>query len=89
MLRSRLTRPLDERRRPHRRADDATGNGASAQEAPERARAERDARSALERARTAGGPNDRACYTCSCGYVFEAPVSTNVSCPHCGGGQAW
>jgi hypothetical protein len=37
----------------------------------------------------AGGPQDRAAYTCSCGYAFEAPVSTTVGCPHCGGTQAW
>ena len=32
---------------------------------------------------------DQAVYTCQCGYVFEAPVSTSVGCPHCGGTQAW
>jgi hypothetical protein len=37
-----------------------------------------------------GGPSqDRALYTCNCGYVFEAQVSTSVGCPHCGGKQAW
>jgi rubrerythrin len=41
------------------------------------------------RLRASGGPKDRATYTCSCGYVFEADVSTSVTCPHCGGGQAW
>lgn len=41
------------------------------------------------RERAAGGPQDLAAYTCSCGYVFEAPVSTTVGCPHCGGTQAW
>ena len=41
------------------------------------------------RAREAGGPDDRATYTCACGYVFEADVSTSVACPHCGTGQAW
>ena len=41
------------------------------------------------RAREAGGPEDRAMYTCSCGYVFQAEVSTSVACPHCGMGQAW
>jgi hypothetical protein len=41
------------------------------------------------RAREAGGPEDRAMYTCSCGYVFQAEVSTSVACPHCGAGQAW
>jgi hypothetical protein len=28
-------------------------------------------------------------YTCSCGYVFGAPVVTSVACPHCGTAQAW
>jgi predicted Zn-ribbon and HTH transcriptional regulator len=28
-------------------------------------------------------------YTCTCGYVFQAKVSTSVACPHCGAGQAW
>ena len=41
------------------------------------------------RSREAGGPQDRACYSCECGYVFSALVSTSVSCPHCGQGQAW
>jgi hypothetical protein len=41
------------------------------------------------RERAAGGPEDRAAYRCSCGCVFEAPVSTTVGCPHCGGTQAW
>jgi hypothetical protein len=33
--------------------------------------------------------NDHAVYNCHCGMVFEAPVSTSVGCPHCGGTQAW
>jgi hypothetical protein len=41
------------------------------------------------RMRESGGPDDRAMYTCSCGYVFEADVTTSVMCPHCGTGQAW
>lgn len=41
------------------------------------------------RERDSGGPQDRAAYRCSCGYVFEAAVSTTVGCPHCGGTQAW
>jgi hypothetical protein len=37
-----------------------------------------------------GGPSlDTALYNCHCGYVFHAPVSTSVGCPHCGGTQAW
>ena len=39
--------------------------------------------------REAGGPDDRAVYTCLCGYLFEAPVTASVTCPHCGVGQAW
>jgi hypothetical protein len=45
--------------------------------------------SAAERVREAGGPLDRAAYSCQCGYQFSAPVSTTVHCPHCGTGQAW
>ncbi|MFL5843408.1 MAG: hypothetical protein ACJ762_01865 [Solirubrobacteraceae bacterium] len=41
------------------------------------------------RARESGGPIDNAQYSCSCGYVFQAAVSTSVACPHCGTGQAW
>lgn len=41
------------------------------------------------RERAAGGPEDLAAYRCTCGYLFEAPVSTTVGCPHCGDTQAW
>ena len=44
---------------------------------------------AVQRVRHAGGPIDRASYTCGCGCVFLAPVSTTVSCPHCNATQAW
>jgi hypothetical protein len=44
---------------------------------------------AVERVRAAGGPLDQASYVCECGYLFAAPVSTTVACPHCGAGQAW
>ncbi len=44
---------------------------------------------AERRMRDAGGPDDRACYTCGCGFVFVAPVSTSVRCPHCDSAQAW
>jgi len=43
----------------------------------------------LARVREAGGPIDLASYTCACGYLFRAAVSTSVACPHCGGEQAW
>ncbi|HVL94329.1 MAG TPA: hypothetical protein VM266_00570 [Solirubrobacteraceae bacterium] len=45
--------------------------------------------SAGRQARRAGGPQDRALYTCGCGFAFTAAVSTSVGCPHCGAGQAW
>jgi hypothetical protein len=41
------------------------------------------------RVRAAGGPLDAASYSCSCGATFSADVSTTVSCPRCGAGQAW
>lgn len=44
---------------------------------------------ASRRARESGGPEDRAFYTCSCGYAFDADVTTSVVCPHCGATQAW
>lgn len=44
---------------------------------------------AAQRVRESGGPTDLACYACECGYVFAAPVSTTVGCPHCGIPQAW
>lgn len=44
---------------------------------------------AERRMRDAGGPDDRACYACECGFLFVAPVSTSVHCPHCHTMQAW
>jgi hypothetical protein len=41
------------------------------------------------RVRRAGGPVDEASYTCECGYVFRARVSTTVACPHCEAQQPW
>ena len=41
------------------------------------------------RARESGGPIDNAHYSCACGLLFEAAVSTSVRCPHCGAEQAW
>jgi hypothetical protein len=45
--------------------------------------------SELTRAQRTPAPEDRALYTCSCGFVFTAGVTTSVSCPHCGEAQAW
>ena len=41
------------------------------------------------RMRDSGGPDDRALYRCGCGTAFRAEVSASVSCPQCGGEQAW
>ncbi len=73
---------------------DATGPGhaedaARGMGAPTSARAALVEDAALARGRAAGGPVDEACYPCSCGYFFIAPVSANVTCPHCGATQAW
>ena len=40
-------------------------------------------------ARRGDGPQDRALYTCMCGFAFTAKVTTSVDCPHCGTEQAW
>ena len=40
-------------------------------------------------ARRGGGPEDRALYSCMCGFAFKATVTTSVDCPHCGTEQAW
>jgi rubrerythrin len=42
-----------------------------------------------ERNKRANVSQDSALYSCSCGYVFKAAVTTSVGCPHCGTDQAW
>jgi hypothetical protein len=42
-----------------------------------------------ERNKRANVSEDAATYSCSCGYVFKAAVTTSVGCPHCGTAQAW
>jgi hypothetical protein len=44
---------------------------------------------ARERNKRANLTQDAALYSCGCGYVFTAPVTTSVGCPHCGCDQAW
>jgi hypothetical protein len=41
------------------------------------------------RMRDAGGPDDRATYSCGWGALFVASVSTSVRCPRCDNVQAW
>jgi rubrerythrin len=75
-MRTRTTRPADIRRTERRTAHPGT-------------RHESAPRTSEDRVRQAGGPEDLAFYRCGCGYTFAGDVSTNVSCPHCGGEQAW
>jgi hypothetical protein len=42
-----------------------------------------------ERNQRANISEDAALYSCACGYVFKAAVTTSVGCPHCGTDQAW
>lgn len=42
-----------------------------------------------ERNQRANVNEDAALYSCSCGFVFKAAVTTSVGCPHCGCAQAW
>jgi hypothetical protein len=97
-MRTSLLHPLRERPkgRPSRRGHERRGapqRGESRAPAPVEPRAAEGLSAhcdpAIERARRAGGPLDNAVYTCGCGYLFSAAVSTTVVCPHCGCNQAW
>jgi rubrerythrin len=92
-MRPRLLHPRSERRSTRRSSRLRAARvpaGRAAETAIEAApEAERPIDPAVQRVREAGGPIDRACYSCQCGFVFEAKVSTTVRCPHCGAGQAW
>jgi hypothetical protein len=76
-MRASILLPLSKRRRSSRREHAPSG-------APRR-----PADPAVQRVRRAGGPVDRALYSCICGHTFLAPVSTTVRCPHCSAAQAW
>jgi len=52
-------------------------------------RARHAAAGARERNQRANISQDAATYSCGCGYVFKAAVTTSVGCPHCGTDQAW
>jgi rubrerythrin len=100
-MRSSLLHPLTERQprrhRPKRQAEHRVGRlptlphkrEAKTAEAKSAISAHQPLDIAVERVRAAGGPLDQASYICECGYLFAAPVSTTVSCPHCGTPQAW
>jgi hypothetical protein len=98
MMRAILPHPLAERRpsrrRRHKRpAASAHGHALDVTPSltvqPDEVTAVANLDLAVQRVRAAGGPIDEASYTCSCGYVFLASVSTTVACPHCGTSQAW
>ena len=55
----------------------------------ERGPARRTATPARERNKRANISQDAATYSCACGYVFKAAVTTSVGCPNCGTSQAW
>lgn len=84
---SKLLHPLSERRHARRHRRHRRHLGIRARRAAKRRRISCDP--AVERVRAAGGPHDEACYTCQCGYLFNAAVSTTVACPNCGVEQAW
>ena len=41
------------------------------------------------RARRGSGIEDRALYSCECGFAWTGEVTASPSCPHCGQPQAW
>jgi hypothetical protein len=71
-------------RRPHRTTPPRPAEAATPPAAPQA-----EGLSAETRLRASGGPDDHASYQCSCGFVFDADVTTSVACPHCGTSQAW
>jgi len=80
LVRTKRNERVTHRRRPLRGPHTADHTGAQAE--PESGEVAPERRH--------GGPSeDRALYSCECGYAFEAPVTTSVGCPHCARTQAW
>jgi hypothetical protein len=94
-MRVRPLRPTDRRaradRRPHifGRPEEGQEQEAASAEGAEPAARIPDEHLAERRHRASVAPEDTAHYACSCGFQFQASVSTSVRCPHCGAGQAW
>jgi hypothetical protein len=92
-LRERRRSRADQHRRATAGATEPTRASAQPQPQPQPCAASASAARAVDRAaqrvRDAGGPLDEASYSCQCGFVFRAPVSTTVACPHCRAPQAW
>jgi hypothetical protein len=61
--------------------------------APAARRAPERTRSALPvsqvRARRGSGIEDRALYSCECGFAWTGEVTASPCCAHCGTPQAW
>ena len=83
-MRVRPKRPTDRRARADRRP-----HVIGREVPPEPAPADDPQLLAERRHRASVTPEDQATYSCTCGYVFQAAVSTSVACPQCGAGQAW
>ena len=89
-MRVRPLRPTDRRpplteRRPH-----VFGRPAAVEDAPQpEVAVVADAHADERRHRESVACEDSAHYACSCGFQFQAPVTTSVACPHCGTSQAW
>jgi hypothetical protein len=101
-MRVRPLRPTDRRARSERRPHvfgrpgeaaeedpDTAEPAAAAQAQPQPQPVIREEHLAERRHRESVAPEDTAHYACSCGFQFQASVSTSVCCPHCGTGQAW
>jgi hypothetical protein len=76
-------------RRPHVFGRPAAAEPVEPPPAPAAAPAPAAEHAAERRHRACVQPEDTAHYSCSCGFQFQASVSTSVACPHCGTGQAW
>ncbi|HEY6759409.1 MAG TPA: hypothetical protein VI318_07965 [Baekduia sp.] len=82
-MRVRPLRPTDRRQPRTERRSHVVERPAAEEEA------EADAHFAERRHRESVASEDTAYYACSCGFQFQAPVTTSVTCPHCGTAQAW
>jgi hypothetical protein len=59
-------------------------------QAPARRAPQRPALSVSQvRARRGSGIEDRALYSCECGFVWTGEVTASPCCAHCGTPQAW
>ena len=88
-MRANLPHPLAKRLRSRRNGHRRPADPPRTPEQPQTTDHAQKPDPSVQRVRRAGGPTDRAYYTCQCGYMFQAPVSTTVTCPNCSTPQAW